>query len=174
MELENISTGKGLDLVTAGSPIPKECFAELVEEVKKCYRSLGVNSQTMHLEYQRFANANSVLAIKLIEGSNFDKENYMFVGSSANKYSDKIHCDVFMHADAKCANRASKIASAISRKIVKFFEQTEEELEKNGMSDFEFSVSIPLSEDKSKTEKEQTKDNCIKTFIKKIIKNKKS
>lgn len=173
MELDNINIGNGLELAQIGNPIPNECFKELVETIRDCYKRLGIKTEEMHLEYQRFPNANSVLAIKLAEGSNQDKENYMFVGSSAHQYSDKIHCDVFLHADAKCAQRAVDVSGIISRKIVNFFEKTEEELHNNGMSDMEFSVRIPLSEEKEH-EYPPKKDNRIIQFMKKFYKNKKS
>ena len=167
MELENINVGNGLELATFDNPVLNECFLELTRTIKNCYQQMGINSKTMHLEYQRYSDAKSVLAIKLTDGKNDDKENYMFVGSSANKHSNKIYCDVFMHADAKSAMRATQMSNMISRKIVNFFEKTEETLDKNGMSDLEFSVNIPLSDEQEKKD-QQEKENGIKKFIKRF------
>lgn len=146
MNLENIKVGKSLSLEKVGNPLPEESFIELINIVKSCYKSMGISIDKMNMEYHRFLNKNSVLAIKLLEESDYERDNYMFIGCSPHNYNDKIHCDVFMHAAAKCAQEAMEMSRKISRNIVNFFEQTEEELEQNGMSDMEFSVTIPLTE----------------------------
>lgn len=173
MELQNIVVGNGLTLESASNPLPEKSFKELIDIVNECYRKIGINPSDMNMEYQRFPNANSVLAIKMTPGSNYDKENYMFIGSAANKYGEQISCDVFMHADAKSAQNAIQVSNMISRNIVSFFEQTEQHLEENGMSDMEFAISIPMSQEHDNSPNQNTKQNkeqFLKRFIKRIRK----
>lgn len=167
MNLENIKVGKSLSLEKVGNPLPEESFIELINIVKTCYKSMGINIDKMRMEYHRFLNKNSVLAIKLLEESDYERNNYMFVGCSPHNYNDKIHCDVFIHADAKCAQEAMEMSRRISRNIVSFFEKTEQELEENGMSDMEFSVTIPLTEDQKNQDSAPTKkETGFKRFAK--------
>ncbi len=169
MNLENIKIGQGLSLDVALNPLPEESFKELIRTIKECYKNMGINIEKMNLEYHRFFNSNSVLAIKLLEESNYEKSNYMFIGCSPRNYNGKVCCDVFMHADAKCAKEATKMSRRISQNIVNFFEKAEESLVENGMSDMEFSVTIPLSETTKQPVKNNSDEDCIPKRIAKVF-----
>ena len=47
MELDNINIGNGLELAQIGNPIPNECFKELVETIRDCYKRLGIKTEEM-------------------------------------------------------------------------------------------------------------------------------
>lgn len=168
MELDNIILGQSLTLSDYQNQIPIETFQELIKVIQECYKDIGINSEQMKLEYHRFSNRNSVLAIQLLDARNYDRDNYMFIGCTPGFYSQKIYCDIFMHADAKCAKEALEVSRRISKNIINFFEKTETTLNKNGLNDISFSVEIPLNEDK----KEQPpKGNKVKQLFKKLYKH---
>lgn len=167
MELNNIILGQSLTLSEYQNQIPTETFQELIRVIQECYKDIGINSEQKKLEYHRFLNRNSVLAIQLLDTREEDRNNYMFIGCTPSMHNQKIYCDIFMHADAKCAKEAMEVSRRISQNIISFFEETENTLNKNNMNDTSFSVEIPLNEDK----KEQPpKGNKVKQLFEKICK----
>lgn len=169
MDLENVKVGCTKSLSEISPVVSTESFEELKNIILAYYEYRGISSENMCIEYQRFSNANSVLAIKLIEGENSDKENYMFIGTTTSYRNKKPYCDVFMHADAKSAQEALELSRYASRKIVDFFEKTEKDLVDKNITDSEFTISIPFSSKKeNKNEKDEQELPRIKRFTKKI------
>lgn len=121
----------------------------------------------MQIYYQRNNDATSILAIQVVKGDNKDITNYMINGSKAWKQKETVYCDVYMHANKKCSEKAMKISNLISCFIVEFFEAFEKELLKTNNFDISLSIEIPLIDKKEETQKE---DNCIKKIIKRIMK----
>ena len=89
----------------------------------------------------------------------------MFNGADASYFRDSHRCDVYLHANAKCAQLASRMANLISKDIVKFFNDMEEYLLNNYMNDLEFSIRIPLVQNKN-VEKESGVKRLINKFFK--------
>lgn len=169
MNLENIKIGCGKELSKLSPQISSESFEKLRDILTAYYEYRGISLENMNIEYQRFSNANSVLAIKLLEGENTDKGNYMFIGTSTSYSNGKPYCDVFMHADAKCAEEAMELSRYASRKIVNFFEETEKDLVDKNITDSEFAISIPLSEQKEvSTSKSKPQETGLKKITKKF------
>ena len=169
MDLENIKIGYEKELSILPQKVSSESFEKLRDIMIAYYEYRGINLESMNIVYQRFSNSNSVLAIKLVEGENADKENYMFVGATPSYYNGKVQCDVYMHAEKKCANEALELSRQASRKIVEFFQTTEKDLVDKNITDSEFAITIPLlTQKKGQSTKNKDNSTVLKKTMKKI------
>lgn len=146
--------------------INEKNFKEMVEIVNDAFQRLSINPNGMSIYYQRNSNGTSILAIKVTQGDDSDTDNYMINGCNVNYYSNDLTCDVYLHANAKSAQKASNLASYISRYIVTFFEKVERDLLDKKLIDLEMSLRMPLKPEESFHEKEQ---KGIKKFIKTLF-----
>ena len=119
----------------------------------------------MYVYYQRQNDKNSILAIKVTQGDNNDKRNYMFTGCNPSYYDNEVLCDIYMHADAKSAQRTIELSRIISKDITNFFKEIEQNIYENNELEKELSIIIPIK-NKSEIEKNQSKQH-FKTFSKK-------
>lgn len=139
-------------------------FYKIIKIVKLSLRKIGVNPNGLQLYYQRNLDATSILAIQVTHGDNCDIKNYMLNGCKSWKQDSSINCDIYIHSDAKSAQKSMKLSNLISRDIIDFFEKSEKMLLKNNNFDLPLSFMIPLDIKKEKEE------NSIKKLIKKILK----
>lgn len=121
-----------------------DCFNKILERIRVVFKELHISVNDKTIYYERFADKTSILAIKLSNGDDFDSTLYMFNGCDASSFEKYSSCDVYLHADKKVAQSALKIANLMSRDIVKFFEEIEEELLLNNQKDSSFSLRMPI------------------------------
>ena len=139
-------------------------FYRIIEIIKLALKSIGVNLEGMQVYYQRNVDTTSILAIKVSQGKDSDIDNYMFNGCKAWKHGSNVSCDVYMQSEAKSAQKSMKLANLISRDIVDFFDEIENDLLKNNKFDLSLSLIMPLDIKKEKEE------NNIKKLVKRILK----
>ena len=157
--------------------IDTKAFDTIKEHIKMAFNINSIDLEKMQIYYQRNNDATSILVIQVEKGDNQDMTNYMINGSKAWQQGETVYCDVYMHADKKCSKKAMEIGNLISRFIVEFFEEFEQELLKTNNFDISLSIAIPLynkveNNNLNREYKYQPKeDSYIKKLIKKIIKN---
>lgn len=149
------------------SDINIDNFIKIKEIILKAFKIAKINPDNKNIYYQRQSNGSSILAIKVENGLDDDLSNYMINGSVVNYYRDRLSCDVYLHADSKSAQKSLDIARLITKDIVKFFEETEEELLLKSQTNSEFSIRIPLSEIKEQSKKDQTTKSLLKRIFRK-------
>ena len=135
-------------------------FYKIMEVFKIALRKNSINPEGMQMIYQRKEDATSILAVQVTNGLDNDISNYMINGCQAWKRDNDVSCDVYLHAEAKSAQKSVRLASIVTKDIVSFFENVEKELIKNGLYDISISMMMPLEETKEKEE----------TGVKKLIK----
>ena len=135
-------------------------FYKIMEVFKIALRKNSINPEGMQMIYQRKEDATSILAVQVTNGLDNDISNYMINGCQAWKHDNDVSCDVYLHAEAKSAQKSVRLASIVTKDIVSFFENVEKELIKNGLYDISISMMMPLEETKEKEE----------TGVKKLIK----
>lgn len=151
----------------------EENFNELINAVEEIFSLSNINLSNSHIYYERKSNKTSILAIKVTEGNNQDKENYIFFGCSAFPRTNDVDCDVYIHADAKSSKNANKFLSSSNHGsvITNFFEQLEKRLLKDKNTDLELSFILPLKIGKEKTlSKYEIKEKEDSKGIKRILK----
>lgn len=141
-------------------------FEQITGIIKDAFTTLKYGKDNMNVYYQRYKNGSSILAIKVLDGDEFDITNYMFNGCSIVYYNNKISSTVSFHSDKRATHRSMAIANLISDDIILFFREVEEELLDKNLRDLEMSLKLPLYEIK----KEET---GIKKLIKNMFENKK-
>lgn len=159
----NISNCNGL-IVLESININAQEFYKIIEIVKFSLRNLGITPEGLKLYYQRNFDATSILAIQVTHGDHNNMNNYMINGCKSWRHECNVNCDVYMHSEAKSAQKSMKLANLISQDIVNFFEKTEQELLKSNNFDLSFSLMIPLDIEAKKEE------NSIKNIVKRILK----
>lgn len=153
----------------------EENFNELINSVQEIFCIANINLSNSHIYYERKSNKTSMLAIKITEGNNQDKENYVFFGCSAFPRTNDVDCDVYIHADAKSNRSTNKFLSSSNhgRVITTFFEKLEKQLLKDKNSDLELSLIIPLKIEKEKAlSKSSQSDKGIKRLLRLFNKEK--
>ncbi len=145
--------------------LDNEIFYKLINKVKKGLLNLVINPDDKKIVYKRNPDGTSMIAIKLAEGDDKNTRNYMVVNCEAWKGADKVTCNVEMNADAKISVSSMKLANLISRNIVEFFEEIENDLYRKNNFDISISLTIPLGEEKEQGE--NNKEKFIKRFFKK-------
>lgn len=135
-------------------------FYKIMEVFKIALRKNSINPEGMQMIYQRKEDATSILAVQVTNGLDNDISNYMINGCQAWKRDNDVSCDVYLHAEAKSAQKSVRLASIVTKDIVSFFENVEKELIKKGLYDISISMMMPLEETKEKEE----------TGVKKLIK----
>lgn len=145
--------------------LDNEIFYKLINKVKKGLLNLVINPDDKKIVYKRNPDGTSMIAIKLAEGDDKNTKNYMVVNCEAWKGTDKVTCNVEMNADAKISVSSMKLANLISRNIVEFFEEIENDLYRKNNFDISISLTIPLGEEKEQGE--NNKEKFIKRFFKK-------
>lgn len=151
-----------------GLNIDIEEFNKILNLIRNTFIKNKFALDDMGIYYERKQNGTSILAIKVTSGDDNDMKNYMINGSSAYVSGDKVFCDVYLHANAKSAKRANLLAGLISRDIVKFFQNVEQDLYIKGLFDSEYSLFVPLNNE-IEVEKEK---NSIKRLMKKFLNKK--
>jgi hypothetical protein len=141
-------------------------FEQITGIIKDTFTTLKYGKDNMNVYYQRYKNGSSILAIKVLDGDEFDITNYMFNGCSIVYYNNKISSTVSFHSDKRATHRSMAIANLISDDIILFFREVEEEILSKDLKDLELNIKMPLYELK----KEET---GIKQLVKNIFKNKK-
>lgn len=141
-------------------------FEQITEIIKDTFTTLKYGKDNMNVYYQRYKNASSIIAIKVLDGSDNDLTLYMFAGCNIEYYNNKICSTISFHSDKRATHRTMGIANLISDDIILFFREVEEELLDKNLKDLEISLKFPLYEIK----KEET---GIKQLVKNIFKNKK-
>lgn len=152
------------------SDLDESKFEDIIELLKIVFEKIGVNAENKVVYYQRFCDGKSVLAIKVLDGVDEDKNNYMFVGCNTKYYGNDKSCDVYMHAEAKAGQISIKISNLIASKIVGFFETIEQDLLDKNATKLEAFLRFTLVKEK---EQELLINNKVKTIgpLRKIIGN---
>lgn len=147
-------------------------FYKIRDIIYNSLLSMDINPNNLIMYYQRYANATSILAIKLLPGNNDDISNYMFNGCQTfYDSSRKVTCDVFLHAEAKVGQLSMRLANMITSHLITFFEILEQDLANNGLEQSEFSFLIPLKDNKKlNSEKEKTGNNRLMKLVKSFFK----
>lgn len=135
-------------------------FYKIMEVFKIALRKNSINPGGMQMIYQRKEDATSILAVQVTNGLDNDMSNYMINGCQAWKRGNDVNCDVYLHAEAKSAQKSARLASMITKDIVSFFENVEKELIKKGLYDISMSMMVSLEDTKEKEE----------TGVKKLLK----
>jgi hypothetical protein len=143
-----------------------EIFYKLINAVKKGLLNNLINFDDKKIVYKRNPDGTSIIAIKLAEGDDKNTKNYMVVNCEAWKGADKVTCNVEMNADAKISVSSMKLSNLISRNIVEFFEEMENDLYRKNNFDISISLTIPLAEGKDLIENNKTKSKSIKNIFK--------
>lgn len=143
-----------------------EIFYKLINAVKKGLLNNLINFDDKKIVYKRNPDGTSIIAIKLAEGDDKNTKNYMVVNCEAWKGADKVTCNVEMNADAKISVSSMKLSNLISRNIVEFFEEMENDLYRKNNFDISISLTIPLAEGKDLVENNKTKSKSIKNIFK--------
>ena len=167
MNLENfyITNTKNINYINEQSQII-EPLKKIITKIQNAFNILNIDNHNMYIHYQRQSDKNSILAIKVTPGDNNDKSNYMFTGCNPSYYNNQVLCDVYMHADAKSAQRTIELSRIISKDITNFFKEVEKIIYENNEFEKEFSIIIPM-ENKSEIKKNESKQQS-KTLSKKI------
>lgn len=126
-------------------------FNKILERIRAVFKELHISVNDKSIYYERYSNKTSILAIKLANGDDFDSTLYMFNGCDASSFEKYSSCDVYLHADKKVAQLASRMANLMSRDIVRFFEDFESELLSNNQSNISFSLRMPIYEKEKKS-----------------------
>lgn len=120
-------------------------FELIKEKIINTFNILNYNTDNMSFYYERHSNGSSILAIKLSNGDDQDMDNYMVNGCLVEyRDNNKPSCDIGFHANAKVSKRAMYLANILNEAIISFFENVEEELFKNNLTNIECSVRIPI------------------------------
>ena len=165
MDIQNLNINNNQLFSEIYFDINKDNFNQLVEVIKIAFKKIGIKIDEMLISYQRYANKSSILAIKLLQGSDNDIDNYIFFGCNVDNSN---RCDIFMHSEAKFAEKALQVANLITSDIIIFFNNVEMDLSEKNLDNLEISFKIPLGEDISHdTEK---KEFCLKKLVKSIFK----
>lgn len=143
-----------------------EIFYKLINAVKKGLLNNLISFDDKKIVYKRNPDGTSIIAIKLAEGDDKNTKNYMVVNCEAWKGADKVTCNVEMNADAKISVSSMKLSNLISRNIVEFFEEMENDLYRKNNFDISISLTIPLAEGKDLVENNKTKSKSIKNIFK--------
>lgn len=127
-------------------------FEKILFEIEDVFKKIGININTKYLYYERKKNGTSILAIQLIDGNKNDISNYMIFGCStfiSGKIINKnVCCDIYLHADAKSGNYAQKIINILSKQIIEFFENVENDLCRKNELTKEINYLISLNKEK--------------------------
>ena len=100
-------------------------FDRIKEVLKEALKRTGINPESMKMFYQRNEDATSVLALQVTSGLDSDVANYMINGCKAWNHGTSVNCDVYLHAEAKSAQKSVRLASLITKDVVSFFENVE-------------------------------------------------
>ena len=145
-------------------------FKEIIELMTNVFNKIGIDLECKSIFYQRFHDGKSMLVIKVLDGEDEDKNNYMFVGCDTKYYGNDISCNVYMRAEAKASQVSINISNLIASKIVSFFEGIEQELLDKKSIKLEVFLKLPLVID---NERELLNNDKPKTkgSLKRIIGN---
>lgn len=143
--------------------INRELFNDLRDLLLVVFNILKININDKIIYYERASDGKSILAIKVLDGDESSKDNYMFVGCNAKYSKDSVTCDVYMHAEAKAGQNCIKISNIISSKLVDFFKNLENDLLEEDLRNIEFSTKIPF------VKKVPQLDNSDEPKIKKLF-----
>lgn len=148
-------------------------FEKIIPEIIKTFNRINIDNNNKCLYYERKKNGTSILAIQLINGNKNDISNYMVFGCStfvSNKIINKdVCCDVCLHADAKSGNYAQKVINIMSKQIVEFFENVENDLCRKNEVTKEICFLISLNQEKiisSNDKKNNMKSKILSIFKK--------
>lgn len=160
MDIQNLNISNSKLLSEISFDINGYNFNQIVKIIKKTFKKLGIVTDEKLIIYQRYADKSSMLAIKLLQGSDSDIDNYIFFGCYANSFKS---CEIWLHAEAK-AERALEVINLISQHIITFFKNVEMDLFKKNLSDLEICFKIPLGENMSQDN--ERKEGKLKQLIK--------
>lgn len=150
-------------------------FEKIIPEIEVIFKRLGININNKYLYYERKKNGNSILAIQLINGNKNHISNYMVFGCntfiSGEIINKNVCCDIYLHADAKSGDYAQKIINIMSKQIIDFFENVENDLCRKNELTKEISFLVSLNQEKiisAPDEKNNMKSKILSIFKKRI------
>ena len=168
MEFFEFNTSESLEMLElSSSKINEDPFVKIKQKILLIFNKLGINVDTKSIYYERHNNKQSILAIKISNGKDFDMSNYMINYCITNYSNNKPSCDIGFHANAKVGQSAMHIANNITKDIIDFFETVEKDLFDKNLTSIDFSLTIPL--DDSIVQKTIPKKNNFKTRIRSLF-----
>ncbi len=148
-------------------------FEKIIPEIIKTLNRINIDNSNKYLYYERKKNGTSILAIQLINGNKNDISNYMVFGCSTFISGEIINknvcCDIYLHAEAKSGNFAQKIINIMSKQIIDFFENVENDLCRKNELTKEISFLVSLNQEKiisATDEKNNMKSKILSIFKK--------
>ena len=148
-------------------------FEKIIPEIIKTLNRINIDNSNKYLYYERKKNGTSILAIQLINGNKNDISNYMVFGCSTFISGEIINknvcCDIYLHAEAKSGNYAQKIINIMSKQIIDFFENVENDLCRKNELTKEISFLVSLNQEKiisTTDEKNNMKSKILSIFKK--------
>ena len=148
-------------------------FEKIIPEIIKTLNRINIDNSNKYLYYERKKNGTSILAIQLINGNKNDISNYMVFGCSTFISGEIINknvcCDIYLHAEAKSGNYAQKIINIMSKQIIDFFENVENDLCRKNELTKEISFLVSLNQEKiisTTDEKNNIKSKILSIFKK--------
>lgn len=148
-------------------------FEKIIPEIIKTLNRINIDNSNKYLYYERKKNGTSILAIQLINGNKNDISNYMVFGCSTFISGEIINknvcCDIYLHAEAKSGNYAQKIINIMSKQIIDFFENVENDLCRKNELTKEISFLVSLNQEKiisATDEKNNMKSKILSIFKK--------
>ena len=164
MDLKDLNFNESESLATlSNTDFDTTPFYRIIEVIKIGLKKININPKDLYVYYQRQFDGTSILAIQLIRGDCLDTKNFMFNGCQVFYYGDVLNCDVYLHANAKCAQNANKLSGLISHDIVSFFESVENDLLKKNLKDVSIAINMPIEQVKEKEQGSIKK--LIRTFF---------
>ena len=148
-------------------------FEKIIPEIIKTLNRINIDNSNKYLYYERKKNGTSILAIQLINGNKNDISNYIVFGCSTFISGEIINknvcCDIYLHAEAKSGNYAQKIINIMSKQIIDFFENVENDLCRKNELTKEISFLVSLNQEKiisATDEKNNMKSKILSIFKK--------
>lgn len=138
-------------------------FNNLIEYINISLKSLGIKTEGKKIHYQRYQNKTSMLAIKLNDEDDNDKDNYLIFGAEKFEYDN---CNIYFHADAKVSQLSMKVASKMQG-ITDFFNSFEKQLKENNNQDLELNLCMTIENNKTLKIEEQSIIKKLKRIFKK-------
>lgn len=161
-KLDIINHNKYIELIPLEINI--ENFNHIVDIIRIALNRMKINTDDLSIIYQRHTDRTSILAIKVCYGDDNALENYMFNGCNVEYFKDSLSCDVYLHAKSKASKNSVNLSNLISKEIVTFFEQVENDLLKKNLTNLELYVKIPLNN------QAKSKEKGIKRLIRSLFK----
>lgn len=142
--------------------IDEQIFNDLIELLIMTFKTLNINIDDKNIYYERSNDGKSILAIKVLDGEDFIKANYMFIGCEVSYPCGGINCNVYMYAGAPSSSNSIKISNMYFTKLFNFFKEIETDLLNKNLINLEVSFKMPLVKRIDEISK-------VKRFFRKIV-----